>query len=249
MTEDQKLEQYQDIIDKLHEGLELTEIENSIVKSDDDFKKYQNNHLQIEQAITHNAMEKKLSELNELEKKYKSEPKRKRGLSRRSYLLLAASSILLLLAYFFVNSGDDAYDGDFLAHDSVMDFTDPETTRSSINSDTKNPYAQYSSGKYRMAISTYKELIATDDNPKHKFFYGVCLLREGKWKEAETVFENEELKALRNYPLNYNLAVAKIGLEKTDEALDLLSNPSSGNELFNREAEKLRNKIQGRLDR
>ena len=249
MTEDQKLKQYQEIIDKLNEGLELSEIENSIVKSDGGFKKYQKDHLQIEQAITHNAMEKKLTDLNELEKKYADEPKVKRGLSRRSYLLLAASSILLLLAYFFINSGDNTYDGDLLAMDYVMDFTDPDTTRGTNSSDTKDPYELYSSGKYKMALNGFKELIASDDNPKNKFYYGVCLLRLNKWKEAEQVFENEQLKELRNYPLNYNLAVAKVGLEKTDEALKLLNNPSSGNELFNREAEKLRNTLQERRNR
>lgn len=243
MTEDQKLEQYQEIIDRLQAGQSLSDEENSIVNSDASFKKYQSDHRQIEKAVSHNAMKNKLAQLNKLEEKYKDESPKKRGLSRRSYLLLAASCILLLLGYLMVNSGDDKYDGDLLAEDMLLAFTDPDATRGTDTTTSNDPYQLYSKSKYGLATTAFEELIESDDNPKHKFFYGVCLLQKRKWKDAEKVFENKQLQELRNYPLNYNLAVAKVGLEKTEEAIELLKSPSSGNELFNGQAEKYLNRI------
>lgn len=249
MTNDTKLEQYQDIIDKLHSGIELNVQEKSIVETDTDFQEYQKELGLIEKAISHSVLEEKLSVMNKLEEKYSDEQPKKKTLGRRSYLLLAAAFILLLLAFFLFNQGDDSYDGDLLAEDFVMDFPDPDNTRSGGNGSdiktTDDPYKLYQaenssldSRSYYKPTKAFQELIKTDDNPKHKFYLGICYLRDSKWKEAEAIFENEQLKELKNYPINYFLAVSKVGLEKTDEAIELFDSPISSYAVFNAEGQK-----------
>lgn len=259
MTNDIKLEQYQEIIDKLYSSQKLTNEEKTIVESDTAFQEYQKEFGLIEKAISHNVLEQKLSEMNKLEEKYKGEvgskiPQKPR-LSRRSYLLLASSFILLLVAYYLYSSnlGDDSYDGDLLAADYVMDFPDPDNTRSTNNNIdnqlSKDPYKLYSDANddgtsYGKASMAFKNLIQSDDNPKHKFYLGISLLRESKWKEAEEIFGDNQLKELNNYPINYYLAVAKIGLEKTEEAIELLNTPTTGNTFYNKEAQVIIKKLE-----
>jgi len=254
MTNDLKLEQYQEIIDKLHSGFELDDQEKNIVETDAAFQKYQKEFSLIEKAISHNALENKLSDISKLEEKYKDEGPKKRSLGKRSFLLLAAASILLLLAFFLYTSnlGDDNYDGDLLAADYVMDFTDPDNTRSAnANNDSPksdDPYKLYSDANadrasYHKAIKAFENLIQKDNNPKHKFYLGICYLRLSKWKTAEKIFEDNQLKELKKYPINYYLAISKIGLEKTDEAIELLNTPKTGNAIYNQEAEKIIEKL------
>ena len=259
MTNDIKLEQYQEIIDKLNNSRELSIEEKNIVESDTSFQEYQKEFGLIKMAISHNVLEQKLSELNKLEEKYKgdvaSKVPQKRRLGRRSYLLFASSFILLLVAYYLYSSnlGDDSYDGDLLAADYVMDFPDPNNTRSTDsnidNQLSKDPYKLYSDANadgtsYHKASMAFENLIQSDDNPKHKFYLGISLLRESKWKEAEEIFGDNQLKELKNFPINYYLAVAKIGLEKTEEALELLNTPTTGNAIYNQEAQKIIKKLE-----
>ena len=179
---------------------------------------------------------------------------KKKNLVKRIFLPLMLLVVILIAFFFFTsNLGDNSYDGDLLAADYVMDFPDPEGTRSGNDKTDKpksdDPYKLYvaanaEKGSFQNAIKAFDQLIQTDDNPKHKFYQGISYLRISKWKEAELIFENNQLKELKNYPLNYYLAVAKIGLEKTDEAIKLLSNPTTGNALYNNEAEKIIKKLE-----
>lgn len=260
MTNDAKLEQYQEIIDKLHQGLELSSEEKSIVETDSSFKDYQKEFGLINKAISHSVMEEKLSELNKLEEKYVADQPKKRAFGRRSYLLFAAASILLLLALFLFNTGDDSYDGQLLASGYLVDFPDPDNTRSGDKGDdpkkANDPYKIYrevdsneNTISYKKPINAFRELIKTDDNPKHKFYLGICLLRDSKWKEAEKIFENAQLKELRNYPVNYYLGLSKLGLEKTEEAIELFNNPSSDHFYYNKEAKEILEKLDGMRNR
>ena len=242
MTNDVKLEQYQEIIDKLHGGIELSDQEKNIVETDTAFQDYQKELNLIEKAISLNVLESKLSEVNKFEERYQAKAPIKRNLGRRSYMLFAAASILLLLAFFLFNNKGN-FDVEMLAYQENVASQEPDRTRGEDGISSDDPYSLYNDEKYILAEKAFRTLISNDDNPMHKFFLGETLLKQKKWKDAENIFSDPSLKQLEKYPLTYKLGIAKLGLGKTDEAIKLLNTPTPGNMIYNELAEDLIKKL------
>lgn len=257
MTNDQKIEFYQEIVDKLIGREQLTAAEQNIVDTDDGFKEYQKEFNLITKAISYSAMEKKLVEVKNMETKYQDDKStrseipnkelpKKKSMVRRLVPLAVAASVLLLASYFLFSGTGYSIDGQLLAEDHSTHFGLLSETRSTSKIEKGNPYYNYTERKHSLAVQDLKTLIATDDDPKHKFYLAVSYQRIGKWKESEKLLEDTGVQQLKDYPLNYFLAISKLGLSKIDEALELLQNPRSGNTIFNEEAEKIVAKINRR---
>lgn len=258
MTNGQILEKYQNIIDKIIGNIELSNDEKSIVENDDNFKSYQQDFALIQNAIKHTSLENKLSSLNKMEEKYKEEKtsahskeKPTRRLGRRSYLLLAAASILLLLAYFMFNdSKSGSYDGDLLASNSNISFQSGYETRSNSNdySNVDSSYINYIKNDFFKAAKDLEKRIEIDDDPKHKFYLALCHLERQKWKSAEKLLENKSMDQLKDFPVNFYLAISKVGQRKTVEAIELLEKSnSSGFIMHNQRGDKLLEKLKKKL--
>ena len=233
------MEQYQDIIDKLLNHRSLSESESKIMKNDLEFKAYQKEFQLVTLGIKKSALHKKLEEIKALEAKSNSQDSTKPK-SRRRWLLVLGLILLGGLLYLFVqlNKGG-SYDKDLLIADNVVNYPDIETSRSNDVSSNNKAYELYKKGKHPEAIKEFEKLLKLDQNPKHKFYLGVSLMQEGRYKAAQNIFEHESLNGYKKVPLNYYLALCNIANDEPDKAVELLSNPTLPSPILDNKRSKI----------
>jgi len=228
MKEEQKLELYQDSIDKLLHKKELSENEQAVVKNDIDFKNYQAEFSTMSEGIKRAALHKKLDEIKALENKFGSaSANSKQSSSKRKWLLALGLLFLLGLAYLFLqlNKGG-SYDKDLLLASNVPSYPVTDATRGSDNSNENQAYVHYKKGEHSLGVKEFEKLIAHDNNPKHRFYAAISLIETKKYKEAQNMLQHASLKDYKELPINFYLALAKIGTDDPKEAIELLSKPT-----------------------
>lgn len=239
--EEQKLEVYQDIIDKLLHNHTLSDTEKSIVKNDSEFLSYQKEFSILSKGIRKSAMHKKLNEIKELENDLSSASANVDKPSNKRKWLLAASLLFILGAAYLVlqlNKGG-SYDKDFLIADNILNFPLPNGTRSVDVKEINIAYVHYQKGDHDTAIKEFEKLILKDNDPKLKFYLAISLLQKQKYKAAQNLLLDKSLKDNRELPINYYLALTKIGTDEPKEAIELLSNPTLSSPIFDKYRKKM----------
>ncbi len=240
MINENKLQMYQDIIDKLLLQNSLTKNELGIVDNDQDFQIYLKEFNLIEKGIAYSVMKSKYQFLIDHENnKYAKDLNKESGILRKSLIFAIAASILLLLGYITFNgSSSKTYNGQLLASKTMVPYAMPNVSRSNDDITKNDPYYNYSKRNYPEAINDFQKLIESDNNPKYKFYLAVSYLYVKNWEKAESILSNQELAEI-GYPVNFYLAIAKVGLKKTNEAVELLQKPLTDDILYNEEGQKL----------
>ena len=247
MKEEQNLELYQDIIDKILNNIGLTDVETKIVESDPDFLSYQKEFGLISQAVKKSALHEKLDFIKQLENNHldasaneTTSAKKVKPIKKRIWLIAAAFLFLLGAAYLVIqlNKGGN-YDKDLIYEEYMADYPDIDGTRSDRNKVLSKAYKLYNDQQYRPAIFEFENLISNDENPKHKFYLAICLLRVKKFNEAQVLLEHDSLKNFNKVPVNFYLALSKIGTGDREEAIDLLKNPSHDSSILDPKRKKL----------
>ncbi len=241
MKEEQKLELYQNIIDKLLNNESLSELEMQIVKNDTDFQTYKDEFNLLNEGIRRSALQTKLAEVKALENKFiPASANVNKPSNRRKWFAAFGIIFLVALAYLYtqINKGG-SYDKDFLLADNLVPFTDIDGTRSTDKESKVDAYGFYNKRDYKNAIIEFEKLLKIDQNPKHKFYMAVSLLFVNKFEEAQDILEDKELQNYKKVPVNYYLALSKIGTDDPKEAIQLLSNPTIPYPILDKKRKKM----------
>jgi len=139
--------------------------------------------------------------------------------SRRKWLLGVGLLLLVGIAFLIMqmNKGG-SYDKDFLIADNVIHHPAKENSNEA--------YKLYEKAEFGRAVSAFEKLIETDKNPSHKFYLAVCHLQNSKYKAAQKLLQQDPVKNIKDLPINYYLALSKVGTNDPDEAIELLNNPT-----------------------
>ncbi|MFH6986643.1 tol-pal system YbgF family protein [Flavobacterium collinsii] len=106
----------------------------------------------------------------------------------RPWYFAAAASIIILFGLFFF---------DYNQTPEFEDFNHPETASFVERGDTDETLKQaekaFNEGKYVLAIPFFEELLSENKTAEMQYFYGISLLEEDHYKQAEAIFN--ELKS------------------------------------------------------
>lgn len=241
MKDEQKLEQYQNIIDKLINNNNLSVSETQIVKNDSGFQAYKNEFDLLNEGIRRSVLHNKLAEVKSLENNFNPASANVAKPNNRRKWFAAIGIILLLgLAYLFmqINKGG-SYDKDLLLADSLSAYPNIDGVRSIDTESNLGAYSLYNKGEHKNALIEFEKLLKIDQNPKHKFYMAVSLLHVNKYQEAQDLLEGKALQGYKEVPVNYYLALSKIATDDPKEAIELLSNPTLSSPLLDKRRKKL----------
>lgn len=159
---------------------------------------------------------------------------------KRQWIWLAMVFLILGLAFLFMqlNKGG-SYDKDFLIADNTLIYPSSDDPENEVAGLGTKAYLHYNKGNFRAAIKEFKILIAKDNDPKHKFYLAICFLETQKYKAAQKLLLDKKLKDNKMLPINFYLALSKIGTDDPKEAIELLSNPTLPTPILNKYREKL----------
>jgi len=140
-----------------------------------------NNKFGIEQE--RQAFEQNLDQISE-----KHFGKKTKVIGLKPWYLAVAASVAILFGLFFFNYNQNPV---------FADYNNPEqasfTERSTANETLKQAETAYNRKRYNDAIPLFEKILETQKTPEIEFFYGVSLLEQSHYKQAEVVFN--ELKA------------------------------------------------------
>jgi TolA-binding protein len=145
-------------------------------------------HLQLENKFQHEQEREAFKEnLTKISDKHFNKTKPKVVLLKPWYYVAAASAAVLFGLFFF----------NYNQHPVFGDYNNPEhaafTERSTADETLKEAEIFYNNKRYNKAIPLFETILKKQKTPEIQFFYGVSLLEENNFMQAETVFN--ELKS------------------------------------------------------
>lgn len=165
--------------------------------------------------------------LSSISDKHFNANKPKVALMRPWYYAAAASIIILFGLFFF----------DYNQNPSFDDFNHPEEAsfgeRGAANATLKDAETAFNKRNYKEAIPIFEEILKQNKTPEVQYFYGVALLEESKYPEAESVF-NELIAGMSAYKekAKWSLALSKLKQKKYKECKEILQTISQDYENY-----------------
>lgn len=107
-----------------------------------------------------------------------------RVINFKPFYYAVAASVVLAFGTWFMMQGNPEY-GDFNQHENAY-FTE----RGSIIKNLKMAQDAFNEKNYKVAIENFELVLKDYDKPEVRFFYGISLVEESRFAEAETNFTN-----------------------------------------------------------
>lgn len=133
------------------------------------------------------------------------------------YYAVAASLVLIFGLMIFNNSRVPTYQ-DFNSHENAF-FTE----RGDVIKDLKMAQDAFNSKKFAEAVPLFKKILKTYTSPEIEYFYGISLLENNKFYEAEMVFNKLKTgKSLFKTKAVWNLALLKLKQKDLNSCKEIL---------------------------
>ena len=110
------------------------------------------------------------------------EVKKSKVIDFKPFYYAVAASVVLAFGTWFMMQGNPEY-GDFNQHENAY-FTE----RGSIIKNLRLAQNAFNEKNYKVAIENFEIVLKDYDKPEVRFFYGISLLEENRYVEAETNF-------------------------------------------------------------
>ncbi|OXB24250.1 hypothetical protein B0A80_06010 [Flavobacterium tructae] len=146
----------------------------------------------------------------------------------RPWYFAAAASIVILFGLFFF---------DYNQNPDFEDFNHPETAsfveRGDADETLKQAEKAFNEKNYELAIPFFEEILKENKTPEIQYFYGVSLLEESDYKEAEAVF-NELKSGTSAYKekAKWSLALSKLKQKDYNACREILQTISQDYENY-----------------
>jgi len=148
-----------------------------------------------------------------------------------------AASVVLAFGTWFMMQGTPEY-GDFNQHENAY-FTE----RGSIIKNLRLAQNAFNEKNYKVAIENFEIVLKDYDKPEVRFFYGISLLEENRYSEAETNFTNiQEGTSIYKDKATWYLALSKLKQNQFEECKNYIKQIPEDAEDYEK-AQKLLSKL------
>ncbi|MEC4004091.1 tetratricopeptide repeat protein [Flavobacterium sp. SUN052] len=153
------------------------------------------------------------------------------------YYAVAASVAILLGTWFFMQNSIPQY-GDYNQHESAN-----LLERGSVIKNLKAAQDAYNAKKYKVAIENFEIVLKEYDKPEVRYFYGISLLEENKFADAEATFTKlQSGTSIYKDKATWNLALSKLKQKQYEECKTYLKQLPEDAEDYEK-AQKLLDKL------
>jgi tetratricopeptide (TPR) repeat protein len=177
--------------------------------------------------------------LKSISKSHFSESKedKSRVINFKPFYYAVAASVVLAFGTWFMMQGNPEY-GDFNQHENAY-FTE----RGSIIKNLRLAQNAFNEKNYKAAIENFEIVLKDYDKPEVRFFYGISLLEENRYSEAETNFITiQNGTSVYKDKATWYLALSKLKQNQFDECKDYIKQIPEDAEDYEK-AQKLLNKL------
>lgn len=148
-----------------------------------------------------------------------------------------AASIAILFGTWFMMQGNSDY-SEFYQHENAN-----LVERGSIIKNLKAAQEAFNAKKYKVAIENFEIVLKDYDKPEVGYFYGISLLEENRFADAETIFiKLQSGTSIYKDKATYNLALSKLKQKQLEECKKYLKQIPEDAEDYEK-AQKLLKKI------
>jgi tetratricopeptide (TPR) repeat protein len=167
----------------------------------------------------------------------KKEEDKSRVINFKPFYYAIAASVVLAFGTWFMMQGNPEY-GDFNQHENAY-FTE----RGSIIKNLRLAQNAYNEKNYKVAIENFEIVLKDYDKPEVRFFYGISLLEENRYSEAETNFTNiQEGTSIYKDKATWYLALSKLKQNQFEECKNYIKQIPEDAEDYEK-AQKLLSKL------
>lgn len=152
--------------------------------------------------------------LSSISKDYFTENKQTKSkiIQFKPWQYAVAASIAILFGTWFMKQGNSDYN-EFYQHENA-DLVE----RGNIVKNLKAAQEAFNAKKYKVAIENFEIVLKDYDKPEVRYFYGISLLEENKFADAETTFTKlQSGTSIYKYKATYNLALSKLKQKQIKE--------------------------------
>ena len=177
--------------------------------------------------------------LKSISKSHFSESKedKSRVINFKPFYYAIAASVVLAFGTWFMMQGNPEY-GDFNQHENAY-FTE----RGSIIKNLRLAQNAFNEKNYKVAIENFEIVLKDYDKPEVRFFYGISLLEENRYAEAETNFTTiQKGTSVYNDKATWYLALSKLKQNQFEECKNYIKQIPEDAEDYAK-AQKLLNKL------
>lgn len=177
--------------------------------------------------------------LKSISKTHFSENKedKSRVINFKPFYYAIAASVVLAFGTWFMMQGNPEY-GDFNQHENAY-FTE----RGSIIKNLRLAQNAFNEKNYKVAIENFEIVLKDYDKPEVRFFYGISLLEENRYSEAETNFTNiQEGTSVYKDKATWYLALSKLKQNQFEECKNYIKQIPEDAEDYEK-AQKLLSKL------
>lgn len=165
------------------------------------------------------------------------EEDKSRVINFKPFYYAIAASVVLAFGTWFMMQGNPEY-GDFNQHENAY-FTE----RGSIIKNLRLAQNAYNEKNYKVAIENFEIVLKDYDKPEVRFFYGISLLEENRYSEAETNFTNiQEGTSIYKDKATWYLALSKLKQNQFEECKNYIKQIPEDAEDYEK-AQKLLSKL------
>lgn len=165
------------------------------------------------------------------------EKDKSRVINFKPFYYAIAASVVLAFGTWFMMQGNPEY-GDFNQHENAY-FTE----RGSIIKNLRLAQNAFNEKNYKVAIENFEIVLKDYDKPEVRFFYGISLLEENRYAEAETNFTTiQKGTSVYNDKATWYLALSKLKQNQFEECKNYIKQIPEDAEDYAK-AQKLLNKL------
>ena len=153
------------------------------------------------------------------------------------YYAVAASVAILFGTWFFMQNNVPQY-GDYNQHENAN-----LLERGSIIKNLKAAQDAFNAKKYKIAIENFEIVLKDYDKPEVRYFFGISLLEENRFTEAEATFlKLQSGTSIYKDKATWNLALSKLKQKQFEECKKYIKQIPEDAEDYSK-AQKLLNKL------
>lgn len=165
------------------------------------------------------------------------EEDKSRVINFKPFYYAIAASVVLAFGTWFMMQGNPEY-GDFNQHENAY-FTE----RGSIIKNLRLAQNAFNEKNYKVAIENFEIVLKDYDKPEVRFFYGISLLEENRYSEAETNFTTiQQGTSIYKDKATWYLALSKLKQNQFEECKNYIKQIPEDAEDYEK-AQKLLSKL------
>lgn len=140
------------------------------------------------------------------------EKKQTKVIAFKPWQYAVAASIAILLGTWFMTQGNSDY-SEYYQHENAN-----LVERGNIIKNLKTAQEAFNTKNYKIAIENFEIVLKDYDKPEVRYFYGISLLEENRFVDAETIFTKlQSGTSVYKDKATYNLALSKLKQKKLED--------------------------------